>query len=173
MSENSCILVKEIDCDNVVLIEEIKTAVIVTPNPEVVIVACEQGPAGQDGADGVNGIDGADGADGLDGVGVVEVSSGPISNGNTVVADSVVAATIRSVKWLVTITDSVAGDYKTYEVLGVHNGTTALYSVYGIVGDSISVFTNVVINGANMELELTNNSTNDLDIKVQRIATTV
>ena len=87
--------------------------------------------------------------------------------------DSVVLATIRSVKWLVTITDSVAGDYKTYEVLAVHNGTTALYSVYGIVGDSISVFTNVVINGANMELELTNNSTNNLDIKVQRIATTV
>ena len=43
MSENSCILVKEIDCDNVVLVEEIKTAVIVTPNPDVVIVACEQG----------------------------------------------------------------------------------------------------------------------------------
>jgi len=155
VSENSCITVTEIDCDTAVLVEEIKTTVIDTTEPIVIVAACEQGPPGQDGA------------------GLVEVASGPVSNGNTEVADSVLLSAARSVKWIVTITDSVAGDFKSYEVLAVHNGAIVLYSVYGIVGDAISVFTNVVVNVSSMELQLTNNSTNDLTIKVQRIATTV
>jgi len=153
MSENSCITVTEIDCDTAVLVQEIKTTVIDTTEPVVIIAACEQGPAGQD-------------------ANLVEIASGPVSSGNTVVADSVALSAVRSVKWIVTITDSVAGTYKAYEVLAVHNGTTVLHAVYGIVGDTILVITDVAINTPNMELQITNNDTNDLDIKVQRIATT-
>lgn len=157
MSE-SCITVEEIDCNNAVLVTETPTTVIDTTEPVVILVTCEQGPAGADGADGT---------------GIIEVVSGPVSNGNMVVADSVAIATYRSVKWIVTITDSTAGDYKSYEVMAVHNDSTTLFTVYGIVGDTISVFTNVVINGSNLEIEITNNSANPIDIKVQRIATTV
>ncbi len=193
MSE-SCIVVKEIDCDTALLVTETPTTVIDTSDPVVIIVdegdtsinaagedlsvivreepttviekedtvvllvTCEQGPAGQDG---------------LDGTGVVEVASGPVTSGNTVVADSVALAAIRSVKWIVTLTDSTAGTYKSYEVLGVHNGTTILHTVYGLIGDVILITTNVAINAPNMELQITNNDTNDLDIKVQRIATTI
>lgn len=194
MVENACILVKEIDCDNVLLITENPTTVIDTSDPVVVvvddgntsvneagedlsiivrdesttvieqsdpvvvIVACEQGPAGADGADGI---------------GVVEISSGPVSNGSTVTADSVAVAAIRSVKWLVTLTDSTGTLYKFYEVIAIHDGTTALHSVYGLVGDSISVSNDVDINAGLMRLRITNNHANDLDIKVLRIVTTL
>lgn len=157
MSE-SCITVEEIDCNNAVLVTETPTNVVDTTEPVVILVTCEQGPAGQDG---------------LDGTGVLEVSSGPVSNGNTVNADQVAIATYRSTKWIVTLTDSTAGDFKSYEVLAVHNGTTSLHTVYGLIGDPIDVTTDVDINAGNMRLMITNNSTNPLDIKVQRIATTV
>lgn len=154
MTENSCILVKEIDCDNVVVAEQVDNVVIVTEEPEVVIVACEQGPAG------------------LDGIGV-EVSSGPVSNGSTVTADSVSAASFRSVKWLVTLTDSTGTLYRFYEVIAIHDGTTVLHSVYGLVGDSISVTNDVDISAGSLRLRITNNHANDLDIKVIRLATTL
>lgn len=152
---DSILVIEDDDC-NVILVQPTEiVAVIDVQDPPIIIIACEQGPPGQDGA------------------GLTEVSSGPVSNGNTVVADSVVISVIRSVKWIVTLTDSIASDYKSYEVLAVHNGTIALHAVYALIGDVISVATNVVLNAGNMELEITNNSPNDLDIKVQRIQTTL
>lgn len=155
MSENSCILVKEIDCDNVVLVEEIKTAVIVTPNPEVVIVACEQGPAGQDGA------------------GALQVDTGPVAPAATQVADSVAILTFRSVKWLVTLKDVVGGLYKFYEVIAIHDGTIPAHAVYGLIGNTISVTNDVDILAGFIRLKITNNSANSIDISAVRIATTV
>jgi hypothetical protein len=157
MSE-SCITVEEIDCNNAVLVTETPTTVIDTTDPVVIIAACQQGPAGADGADGT---------------GLVEASVTGVNNGNTVTVDDVPVGTNRSVKWIITLTDTIAGDYKTYEVLAVHNGTTAMHTVYGLVGDVIAVTTNVDINAGNMRLRVTNDSTNALDIKAVRIATTV
>ena len=158
MSENSCILVKEIDCDHVVLVEEIKTAVIVQPDTDVVIVACEQGPAGQDGQDGF---------------GILQIDTGPVAPAATQVADSVAVATFRSVKWLVTLKDSVGGLFKFYEVIAIHDDTTSKHSVYGLIGDTISVVNNVDILAGFIRLNITNNSANTLDISVMRITTTV
>lgn len=157
MSE-SCITVQEIDCDNAVLVTETPTNVIDTTEPVVVLVTCEQGPAGADGADGI---------------GTVEVASGPVSNGNTVTADQIQIAVYRSVKWFVTITDAVGLQYKAYEVMAVHNGVTANFSVYSLIGDKLSIFTDVLVVGAFLEIQLTNNSTNDVTVKIQRIATTL
>ena len=157
MSE-SCITVQEIDCDNAVLVTETPTNVIDTTEPVVVLVTCEQGPAGADGADGI---------------GTVEVASGPVSNGNTVTADQIQIAVYRSVKWFVTITDAVGLQYKAYEVMAVHNCVTANFSVYSLIGDKLSIFTDVLVVGAFLEIQLTNNSTNDVTVKIQRIATTL
>jgi hypothetical protein len=145
-----------------VLVREEPTIQVVDDRTPIPIIAeCKVGPSG------------ADGADGLDGFGIVQVDTGPAANGVTLVADSVAIATFRSAKWLVTIKDSTAGDYKFYEVIAVHNGTTPLYSVYGNVGDTISVFTDVTIVSGFLRLEITNNSTNSIDISVMRIVTTV
>jgi len=153
VSENSCILVKEIDCDNVVLANEILTNVIVTPDLDVVIVACEQGPAGP--------------------AGILQVNTGPVAPAATQVADSVAIATFRSVKWLVTLKDSVGGLFKFYEVIAIHNDTIPKHSVYGLVGDTISVVNDVDILAGNIRLNITNNSVNSIDISVMRIVTTV
>jgi len=153
LSENSCILVKEIDCDNVVLVEEIKLAVIVQADEEVVIVACEQGPAGAPG--------------------ILQVNTGPVAPAATEVADAVAIATFRSVKWLVTLKDSVGGLFKFYEVIAIHDDTISRHSVYGLIGDTISVVNDVDILAGFIRLNITNNSANSIDISVLRIVTTV
>lgn len=155
MSENSCILVKEIDCDNVVLVEEIKTAVIVQPDTDVVIVACEQGPAGQDG------------------FGLVQVDTGPVAPAATQVADSVPVTVFRSIKWLVTLKEVVGNTFRFYEVIAIHNGTTAVHSVYGNIGDAIPTVNVVDILAGFIRLNITNNSADTIDISVMRITTTV
>ncbi len=155
MSENSCILVKEIDCDNVVLVEEIKLAVIVQADEEVVIVACEQGPAGQDG------------------FGLVQVDTGPVAPAATQVADAVAVTVFRSIKWLVTLKEVVGNTFRFYEVIAIHNGTTAVHSVYGNIGDSIPTVNDVDILAGFIRLNITNNSAATIDISVMRITTTV
>ena len=145
---------------NEVILRLVETPVAVSVQPATisVISACQQGPAG---------------ADGKDGTGAIEISAGPILPTATTVVDFVALATYRSVKWIVTITDAVANLYRSYEVLAIHNGTTALHSVYGRIGNPVDVTTDVVVNGANLELQLTNNDINNIDIKAQRIVTTI
>lgn len=151
------VVVTEEDPANVVRVQE-QQIVVTEADPEFVVSECKQGPPG---------------ADGLDGAGAVEIASGPVPVGDPVVADSIAIALYRSAKWIVTITDTAGGEYKSYEVLAVHKNTTALYSVYSLVGDKISVFTDVSVVGANLVLTLTNNHSNPIGIKVQRIATTI
>lgn len=142
-----------------VIVKEEKIVEVVDDRTPIPIIAeCKVGPAGQNG---------------LDGFGILQIDTGPVANGATQVADSVAIATYRSAKWLVTIKDSIAGTYRFYEVIAVHNGTTPLYSVYGKVGDVISVFTDVTIVAGFLRLEITNNSTNSIDISAMRIVTTV
>lgn len=181
----SCIKVSNVDCETTVLtngandvVEVDDTSVIVTSpwapvnilevdaeimvvceeEPAEIIEVCEQGPAGQDGADGI---------------GVVEVSAGPIPNSVTIVVDTVARTVYRSVKWVVTLEDPTALLYKSYEILAVHNSVVALHTVFGLIGDTISVINQVAINGASFELQITNNNPNAILVKVQRIATTI
>ncbi|MHA1806202.1 MAG: hypothetical protein ACTSX2_01345 [Candidatus Thorarchaeota archaeon] len=144
--------------ETVTIQDEGAVSVVSDLTPVPIIAECKIGPPG---------------ANGLDGFGILQIDSGPVANGNTVTADAVAIATYRSAKWLVTIKDETAGTYRFYEVIAVHNGTTPLYSVYGKVGDSISVFTNVTIVAGFLRLEITNNSTNAINISVMRIVTTV
>jgi len=141
-----------------VSLEDEGTLTITEEPTNPIIAECKVGPPGQNG---------------LDGFGILQIDSGPVANGATVNADAVAIATFRSAKWLVTIKDETAGTYRFYEVIAVHNGTIALYSVYGKVGAIISVFTDVTIVAGFMRLEITNNSTNSIDISVMRIVTTV
>lgn len=144
--------------ETVTIMDEGAVAVVSDLTPVPIVAECKIGPAGMNG---------------IDGFGILQIDSGPVANGNTVLADSVAIATYRSAKWLVTIKDVVGGLYKFYEVIAVHNGTIPLFSVYGKVGNTISVFTDVTIVAGFLRLELTNNSTNSIDVSVMRIVTTV
>lgn len=157
VDDGSCVIQIEDDTFNVVRVEE-QTTVVTEGPTEFVIAECKQGPAGPPGADGS---------------GVIEVDFGTVTDGNTEVVDSVLRGVYRSVKWIATLTDSAGMLYKSYEVMAVHNGTVAFHSCYGRVGDTIAVDTDVVVTGANLELSITNNHGSDIEVKVQRIATTI
>ena len=144
--------------ETVTIMDEGAVAVVSDLTPVPIVAECKIGPAGMNG---------------LDGFGILQIDTGPVANGITQIADSVAIATYRSAKWLVTIKDEIAGTYRFYEVIAVHNGTIPLFSVYGKLGATISVFTDVTIVAGFLRLEITNNSTNSIDISVMRIVTTV
>lgn len=142
----------------VIITDEGEVEVVSEQTPVPVVAECKIGPSGKDG---------------LDGQGVLQIDTGPVSNGNTVAADQIAVVTYRSVKWLVTIKDSVAGTFRFYEVIAVHNGTTPMHSVYGLIGDSIPVTNVVDILAGYLRLNITNDSVNPIDISAVRITTTV
>ena len=151
---NSCV----VSSDTNIQVLEVEPTVLVTIEESATVIeaACEQGPPG---------------TPGLDGTGVVALTPVVIIPAATEPVDFLSIATYRSSKWVVTITDSVGSFYKSYEVLAVHNGTTALFTVYAKIGDPIDVTTEVTINGANLELQITNNSSNSITVDGQRVAT--
>lgn len=149
VTTDESITILELDPQIVLIVEE---------DPLIIEAACEQGPPG---------------TPGLDGTGVVALTPVVVAPAATEPVDFLAINTYRSVKWIVTITDSVGSFYKSYEVLAVHNGTTALYTVYGKIGDPIDVTTEVAINGASLELQITNNSSNSITVDGQRLATLI
>lgn len=81
---------------------------------------------------------------------------------STTVISSVPIADVRSVKWVITITNLVGPNYKTSEVLALHDGVTATHTEYGIIGDDIDCTVDVTVSLGNMELQLTNNTAQTL-----------
>jgi len=89
----------------------------------------------------------------------------------TQAVDSIALATFRTAKWLVTITDNTNDRILAYEVFGtITNGTTPTHTRYGVIGDTtISHLVDVVISGINVELTITNNEADDLQIDAIRL----
>ncbi len=154
--------------DQQVLVEIVESAVelsidvdettveILSPVTDILTIGI-QGPQGVPGVSAQNQID-----------------SGPFAVSATGVADSILIALIRSVKWVVTVIDNVNSKYAVYEVFGWHNGVIATHSRYGHQGslkDLVDVA--VVINGAAMELKVTNNHSSAIKVSVLRFATEV
>ena len=87
------------------------------------------------------------------------------------VVDSFALATFRSCEYLVQITQG--SSHQITKILLVHDGTTAFITEYGTVvtsGSSPIAPLDAVINGANIELQVTTGNTNAHTIKVTRTA---
>ena len=112
------------------------------------------------------------GLPGAPGTGLIQTDTGPVLNGATVTADQVSIVQYRSVKWLVTIRDDNAGEFRSFEVMAVHNGATPFHSVYSKIGNSISVITDVIIDSGFLRLRITNQHGSDININAVRIPTT-
>lgn len=79
-----------------------------------------------------------------------------------------------SVKWLVSITDTITGETMGVQVFATHrNGTLPAHTTYSIIGDLLGVVINVAIVGTDIVLQATNNSVNDVLIDVTRIPVSV
>jgi hypothetical protein len=102
------------------------------------------------------------------GGGLEEVGPVAVTAAGTSTIDSVVHASIRTAKWVVSIADSTAGDYASSEVLAVHDGTTVSYTEYAIIGTFTTYTLLVDISGADMRLRVTNNGANSINVTVAR-----
>ncbi len=85
-----------------------------------------------------------------------------------------VSCAFTTVKWLLNITDTTAEDQHAIEVyarckpagIGAAN---VQFTCYASIGDFIEYELDVVISGLNMELQITNNVANSIDVSVVRI----
>jgi len=115
---------------------------------------------------------GPEGPKGLDGTAAEQINVSVLV-GQTVVVDSLGAGVYPSCKWIITAIDTVTTKRKISEVLAIHNGSVAKHTHYGMAGDVIPYSISVTVpGGISFQLELTNNHTEDLDIKALRLSTT-
>lgn len=94
-----------------------------------------------------------------------------IISGTTGIVDSLSVVDWGSVKWLVVISNSDNTKIKSYEIHGCHEfGLNPDFNIYAIMGDKILHSLNTVINGGNLELQITNNEPLDIVVYITRIA---
>ena len=102
-------------------------------------------------------------------------SIGPltVATTDTDTIDSV-SCVFTTVKWLLTVVDSTAEDQHSIEVyarckpVGI-NPANVEFTCYASIGDYIDYGLDVVISGVNVELQITNNVANSIDVSVVRI----
>ena len=93
-----------------------------------------------------------------------------VAVGNTEVCDSIPVSLLEGVKWFVVLIEDGLAARRAFEVNATWRGTTASHTVYAKNGDSIPHDVNVTISGlSNIELEITNNHSLDLVVKVTRL----
>jgi hypothetical protein len=86
-------------------------------------------------------------------------------------ADTLDPLVVRSVKWMVTITNIVAGKFKVAEVLAIQNGSDTNHIRYGDIGDVINCIINVSWISGLMSLTINNSEADTLTVDVVRIST--
>lgn len=103
------------------------------------------------------------------------IASASLSIATTVTdtVDSVAIATYRTVEWLVSFSDSVAGTYSASKIIANHDGTTVSWTEYAIVGTFTSYTPDVDISGGNMRLRILNSGANTIVVNTKRIEVVV
>jgi hypothetical protein len=83
--------------------------------------------------------------------------------------DSWAFGSYRSVKYIIQVADTTAGEYQTSELLGTHDGTTGYVVEYGSIFSATPLGNfNGVISGANFVLQFTPATGNNHTVKVVR-----
>lgn len=95
-----------------------------------------------------------------------------VAANDTAVIDEIVAANNFSIKWILTIVDNTNSKISTYEILAVNKFNLSIsHNSSSRVGDLILHGTDVELNSGNIQLILTNNESNDIEISLVRIQT--
>lgn len=83
--------------------------------------------------------------------------------------DSIVLAQTHSAQWLVDIYDAVAGNRRSFAVIGREESLNAqLSSEIGAVGDTISYALSATSDGTSMSFKIQNNESNDITVRVRK-----
>ena len=107
----------------------------------------------------------------IDEVGGFDVATLSTTSTGQTTLDSVSATTFRTVKWLVSITNSTDSDYQALEILAFHDGSTAYLTQYASIFDNGAQATfDADINSGNLRLRVTPASTDNMTFKVIRQA---
>lgn len=126
---------------------------------QLIIEDCKQGPPGPQGPQGPSGS------------ASMQQPTLPLGASGSGVADSLPVADYYAAKWIVHIlTIEGTPRYRGLEVLGIYNGSTSFYNITGSIGESINVGVVVDLNGANLELQVTNNEAVSIEVRVLRLA---
>lgn len=101
--------------------------------------------------------------------GYISISGGVIASSVQETIDSV-PISINTIKWIVELIDNTNQKMRSYEIMATNEFNTNIsYTVYGIVGKKILHGISVVLNGSNIDLNITNNEMIDLNYKISRI----
>jgi len=86
---------------------------------------------------------------------------------------SIVPAGNLSLKFIISATDTVTGDFATSEVLGSYKilDNTVSHNHYSLLGDKIKYKPDLVYTGPNVQLNIVNNEANPVTVNVIRIPT--
>ncbi len=108
-------------------------------------------------------------------------SSGSGTGTGTLISDTILANTSEIVdaidvtlfptlKWIVSITDTITHKKLTQEILASYNNNHIRYSRYSLVGDMVShsININMNIDGITAQLQITNPTTHVYDIEILR-----
>ena len=107
----------------------------------------------------------------IDEVGGFDVATLSSSSTGQQTVDSFAAATFRTAKYLISISNSTDGDYQALELLLFHDGTTVYLTQYASIFDNGAQATfDADINSGNVRLRVTPASTDNMTIKVIRQA---
>lgn len=98
------------------------------------------------------------------------ISQGIIPNNTTLTVDAININTVNTVKWIVELIDNTNFKMLSFEILGINkfNSNTS-HNKYGITGENILHGVTVIINGSDINLDITNNESVDLNYKIARI----
>ena len=115
---------------------------------------------------------GLPGAPGLDGFGVNQISISDISPSQNVTVDSLPLVSVITVEWNVTVrTVEPTIRTKILKVLATNSSTGPTHSISGSAGDLILFSVDVTNSGSFLELEIQNNESIDIDVRISRIPT--
>lgn len=109
------------------------------------------------------------------GASVIPAISVSIPASATQTVDAVSTILNRTVKWLVTVTDSTNNKVVAYEVFATHRGgANPVHTRYAVIGDAtITHVVDVAIAGTDLELRITNNETVALVVDAVRLQVAV
>lgn len=104
------------------------------------------------------------------GSGTGTLISDTILANTTEIVDAIDVTLFPTLKWIVSITDTITHKKLTQEVLASYNNTHIKYSRYSLIGDMVPHVLNVNMNidGITGQLQITNPSTHLYDIEILR-----
>jgi len=98
------------------------------------------------------------------------LDGGIIPNNSTLTIDSLGLIETDTIKWIIELIDNTNQKIRSFEILAVNKfDIDVSFNKYGISGESILHDVSIVVNGSNIDLNITNNEAVNLNYKFARI----